>query len=147
MRLPSGYVTSVQEDLSGVGPEKSGDAVKGSGLPGAVRPDEGMNVPAYHLEVDVVYRLDSAKGFGQTANYECVRHGDILIRLKMPTSPRGNAKTTRTKTNPKANCHAWNLVVNSSRTKTKTVAPMIGPSNVPIPPKITMIRTFPDSVQ
>ena len=106
MRLPSGDVASVQHDLSGIGPEKSGYAIEGCGLAGTIRPDQGMNVSLCYFQVDAIYRMDPAKRLGQAANYECVRHGNIRIRLKMPTSPRGNAKTTRTRTNPNTNCHA-----------------------------------------
>jgi hypothetical protein len=106
MGFPSGDVTFIQKDSSRIGAEKSRYAVKCSGLAGAIRPDQGMNVSPRYFQVDAIYRTDSAKRFGQSTNYERVRHGDIQVRPKMPTSPRGNAKTTRTKTNPNTNCHA-----------------------------------------
>src|SRR6266436_3923554 len=99
------------------------------------------------LQVDAIHRAKGTEILRQIADYERARHSSIQTREAIPARPEGNTKTTMTKTKPNASCHTSKPVVNASRRKTNEIAPMIGPNNVPSPPKIAIMSTFPDSIQ
>src|SRR5438067_7259678 len=145
MRRPCGHVQSVQKHLAGSWTQESGNAVEHRRLAGTVRTDQRVHMAVPHLEVDPVHRAQRAKILRQIADYKRGCHSSIQMRETIPANPEGNTKTTTTKTTPNASCHTSKPVVNASRRKTNEIAPMIGPNNVPSPPKIAMISTFPDS--
>ena len=79
----SGDVVAVEQDAAGGRPQHAGQAIEERALARAVRPDDGADFAALHLEIDLVERRQSAEADGQHFGAQ------DRSRLRLPGSTPG----------------------------------------------------------
>src|SRR5439155_15143396 len=138
------------------GREDARDDVEQRRLSGSVRTDEPADLRARHLQADSIERPEPAELLRHAPEGQ---HPHVLIgaaparrgrwsrsgargprRCSSPARPRGRNKMKLARKRPDRS--SWSPVAprNSSNTTVTTIAPMIGPRNVPIPPITTMLN-------
>jgi hypothetical protein len=84
MGRPARDLLALERDAAAVGPQKPADAVKKSGLPGPVRPDQAGERAALDGEANLLHGLDGAEGLRDRVDHEGrrVRHAPNIRRKR-----------------------------------------------------------------
>src|SRR5262249_16834189 len=147
MRLQWRDVLVTEQDGTGLGAKRAGNAVDQRGLSRTIRADEAKPFPRANFDADIVDRGKAAEALGNRTDPQQgslgfgQRHASPSLRLPRslrmrPMMPSGAPTTNRTSTTPRISTFTSEEMVTVSNccVVLSRIAPIIGPDQCAVPP-------------